>query len=322
MVGKILKGSSAFGCANYCLDHDEAQILASRGLDIDIDEAVALANSDGQERKRLARMMARAIDTSFMMQASANPAVERPVGHIPLCFMKEDEPMLTNPMLVQIAQEYLRRMGYLETQYMVVRHFNAKGNPHIHIFFNRVDDNGVVLNAWQDYRRNASVCRALTEKYGLHLSSGRSRTIVSDLRGREYVRYTISNAIDRALPSCHSWKELGRALMKEDIMMELVRRNDGSVQGVRFGARGKDCGRLYEFSGSKVGRKYSYLSIDRILTAGVSCEQKQSVANSATDAISGAIGIALSSIGESDEKQERDDMALEESKRRLKRRRM
>ncbi len=322
MVGKILKGSSAFGCANYCLDHDEAQILVSRGLDIDIDEATALANSDGQERKQLARMMARAIDTSFMMQASANHAVERPVGHIPLCFMKEDESMLTNSMLVQIAQDYLQRMGYLETQYMVVRHFNAKGNPHIHIFFNRVDDNGAVLNAWQDYRRNANVCRALTEKYGLHLSSGRSRTVMSDLRGREYVRYAISNAIDRALLSCHSWKELGRALMKEDILMELVRRNDGSVQGVKFGARSKDGGRLYEFSGSKVGRKYSYLSIDRILRAGVSCEQKQSAANSAIDAISGTIGIALSSIGECAAEQEIDKNACEERKKKLKRRLM
>ncbi len=39
--------------------------------------------------------------------------------------------------------------------------------------------------------------------------------------------------------------------------------------------------------------------------------------------ISGAIGIALSSMGnKSDAKQERDEMALEERKKKLKRRRM
>ena len=155
MVGKIIKGSSPGQCAGYCLNHDNAQILCWQGLDIDFIQAETLASSEGRERMTIAREMALNISRSFDEQASLNPAVDKPVGHIPLCFMKEDAPLLDNERMRRIAEEYLKLMEYSDTQYMVVRHDNAKGNPHVHIFFNRVDNNGKCLSAWQDFRRNA-----------------------------------------------------------------------------------------------------------------------------------------------------------------------
>ena len=201
MVGKIVSSSAPYSCANYCLNHDEATILCWEGLDIDPTEAAELARSTGEARLQLASAMAYAIDTSFSIQAETNTEVQKPVGHISLCFMKEDAPLLNNRRMAQIAREYMEMMGYQNTQYMVVRHCNAKGNPHVHIFFNRVDNCGRCLNAWQDFRRNGIACRALTEKYGLNFAQGRRNTIVQDLHGREKARYQISNAIDAALPA-------------------------------------------------------------------------------------------------------------------------
>mgnify|MGYP002658273412 FL=1 len=200
MVGKIVSSSAPYQCANYCLNHDGATILCFEGLDIDPSEAMRLTDSSGGERIELASTMAYAIDTSFVIQAETNTSVQKPVGHISLCFMKEDAPLLDDFRMSQIAREYMEMMGYQNTQYMVVRHFNDKGNPHVHIFFNRVDNYGRCLNAWQDYQRNRVACRALTDKYGLHLAQGRKNTIVQDLHGREKARYQISNAIDAALP--------------------------------------------------------------------------------------------------------------------------
>ena len=200
MVGKIVSSSAPYSCANYCLNHDEATILCWEGLDIDPTEAAELARSTGEARLQLASAMAYAIDTSFSIQAETNTEVQKPVGHISLCFMKEDAPLLNSRRMAQIAREYMEMMGYQNTQYMVVRHCNAKGNPHVHIFFNRVDNCGRCLNAWQDFRRNGIACRALTEKYGLNFAQGRRNTIVQDLHGREKARYQISNAIDAALP--------------------------------------------------------------------------------------------------------------------------
>lgn len=179
MVGKIIKGSSSGQCAGYCLNHDNAEILCWQGLDIDFIQAETLASSEGRERLTLAREMAMNISRSFDEQASLNPAVDKPVGHIPLCFMKADAPLLDNERTRRIAEEYLRLMESSDTQYMVVRHDNSKGNPHVHIFFNRVDNNGRCLSAWPDFRRNAEVCRKLTVKYGLNMAKNRSNTIVT-----------------------------------------------------------------------------------------------------------------------------------------------
>ena len=303
MVGKIIKGSSPGQCAGYCLNHDNAQILCWQGLDIDFIQAETLASSEGRERMTIAREMALNISRSFDEQASLNPAVDKPVGHIPLCFMKEDAPLLDNERMRRIAEEYLKLMEYSDTQYMVVRHDNAKGNPHVHIFFNRVDNNGKCLSAWQDFRRNADACRKLTVKYGLNMAKNRSNTIVKDLHGSERVRYQISNAIDAALPHCRDWNALGRTLLQQDITMELVRRNNGEIQGVKFGKRSDSDGHWYEFSGSKVGRKYSYGNIDKALKTGMSLDEvlqqraeseNRGYTASHSESISAAIGILTS----------------------------
>ena len=267
MVGKIVKSSAPFQCANYCLNHDKAEILYWEGLDIDYLEAERLADSSGSERESLAREMAYAIDTSFALQAQTNSAVEKPVGHIPLCFMKEDAPLLDNATMVRIAREYMEMMGYQNTQYMFVRHYNSKGNPHVHIFFNRVDNDGRCLNAWQDYKRNALACKELTKKYGLHLSDGRRNTVVQDLHGRERARYQISNALDAALPQCRSLAELGRTLLRLGITMEMHRRGGaGEVYGLSFAKSDDRHPSLsYTFRGSEVGRKYSYGHIMDVL---------------------------------------------------------
>jgi Relaxase/Mobilisation nuclease domain. len=259
MVGKIVKSSAPFRCANYCLNHDDARVIAWTGLDIDPADAERLSQLSGREKEALARGMAHAIDTSFAVQAQTNPAVEKPVGHIPLCFMKEDAPLLDNALMAQIGREYMEMMGYQNTQYMMVRHYNAKGNPHLHIFFNRVDNDGRCLNAWQDYKRNALACRELTKKHGLHLSDGRKNTIVEDLRGRERVRYQISNAIDAALPRCRDLPALGRELYASGITMEMHRHGtSGEVYGLSFAkADDRDPLAIYTFRGSEVGRRYT-----------------------------------------------------------------
>lgn len=265
MVGKINSGSTPVGCATYCLDHDDAKILRWEGLDIYAKEAELLAESSGQLRKDLARQMAYHIDTCFGIQADMNPKVEKPVGHISLSFMKEDAPMLDDEKMADIAVEYLDKMGYLDTQFMVVRHYKEDGNPHVHLFFNIVDNNGRRLNTYLDFKRNAAICKELTVKYGFHMSPGRENTNVEKLHGVERTRYQISNAIDQALPSCKNWNDLGRALLLQGITMDLVKRNDGSIQGVRFGKRSDENGKWMEFRGSKVGKKYSFGNLNKAL---------------------------------------------------------
>ena len=312
MVGKIHSGSGAHGCATYCLDHDEAEILCWEGLDIRLGDAARLSGTVGAEREALAREMATHIDTSFTIQSSLNPAVEKSVGHVALSFMKEDAPLLDNEAMTEIAVEYLQMMGWHNTQFMVVRHHKEGGNPHLHIFFNRVDNKGAKLNSWQDFRRNGLVCKELTTKFSLHFSTGRSNTNVNRLHASERVRYQISNAIDRKLPYCRSWQELGDKLSRAGVRMDIVYRGDDTPQGVKFSKRSDEDGRVYEFTGSKVGRNYTFGHIDSALQENSSSptfcrlaydpddreEEKPQAAESSQESIfSATADVLLSAIG-------------------------
>ena len=44
-------------------------------------------------------------------------------------------------MMVLLAREYMEKTGIKDTQYIIARHHDQK-HPHIHIVYNRVDNNG------------------------------------------------------------------------------------------------------------------------------------------------------------------------------------
>ncbi len=49
----------------------------------------------------------------------------------------------------QIAQDYMKQMGIENTQYIIARHFD-KEHPHIHLVYNRVDNNGKTITDSND----------------------------------------------------------------------------------------------------------------------------------------------------------------------------
>ena len=121
MIAKIVKGSGFREVTGYIIDSKKnARIIAHAGLFI---EDVAT------------------ITKALEAQAGMNPKVSRPVGHIALGFSKEDESRLTSRIMVEIALEYMERMGIRNTQFFIARHFD-KEHPHIHIAYNRIDNDG------------------------------------------------------------------------------------------------------------------------------------------------------------------------------------
>ena len=64
------------------------------------------------------------IAASMQGQADDKPGrkLEKPVYHISLNFSKEDAPKLSNELMVEIAGEFMEKMGIRNTQYIVCRH--------------------------------------------------------------------------------------------------------------------------------------------------------------------------------------------------------
>jgi type IV secretory pathway VirD2 relaxase len=74
--------------------------------------------------------------------------------------------------MIAIAHDYMCRMGIKETQYIIARHHDTD-HPHIHIVFNRIDNNGRTISDHNDLFRSEKICKELTSRYGLYFSTGK-----------------------------------------------------------------------------------------------------------------------------------------------------
>ena len=232
MIGKLKKGASFGGCVRYVTGKDEAKIIASDGV---------LLGTNAE------------ITQSFELQRQLNPRIKKSVGHIALSFKPEDKPRLTDELMAKIALEYMRMMGITDTQFFIVRHHNTD-NPHCHIVYNRINNEGKLISDRNDYRRNEQVTKALKSKYGLTYGTDKSKTNTRKLRNAERAKYEIHNAVTGALKAADSWQKFKKELAKQGVHLELVYKDKEriKVQGIRFSKDG------YSFKGTQISRDYSF----------------------------------------------------------------
>lgn len=232
MIGKLKKGASFGGCIRYVTGKDEAKILASDGV---------LLGTNAE------------ITQSFELQRQLNPRIKKPVGHIALSFKPEDKPRLTDEFMAKIALEYMQMMGIKDTQFIIVRHHNTD-NPHCHVVYNRINNEGKLISDRNDYRRNEQVTKALKSKYGLTYGTDKSNTNTRKLRNAERAKYEIHNAVKDALKVADNWQKFKNELAKRGVYLELVYKDkeQTKVQGIRF------CKDGYSFKGTQISRDYSF----------------------------------------------------------------
>lgn len=247
MMAKIVQGSGFKGVVDYVLDKKEAQYLASKGL--------RTADKDS-------------LISSFITQSKLNP-ITKPVAHISLDFSAQDKEKLTNSKMIEIAQEYMAKMGYGNTQVLMVRH-NDREHPHLHLILNRVDFNGKRISDQNERLRSTQVCKELTLKHGLYMSSGKENVKRHRLREPDATKYRIYDALVKNVPLSTSWGELERRLKAEGIEVGFKTKGSTSqIEGVRFTANN------LSFNGSKVDKQFSYSKIDFALRQNNRVEQRQ-----------------------------------------------
>ena len=232
MIGKLKKGSSFAGCIRYVTGKDEAKIIVSDGV---------LLGTNAE------------MTQSFELQRQLNPRIKKPVGHIALSFKPEDKPRLTDEFMAKIALEYMQMMGIKDTQFIIVRHHNTH-NPHCHIVYNRINNEGKFISDRNDYRRNEQVTKALKSKYGLTYGTDKSKTNTRKLRNAERAKYEIHNAVKDALKVVENWQKFKNELAKRGVHLELGYKDKErtKVQGIRFSKDG------YSFKGTQISRGYSF----------------------------------------------------------------
>lgn len=248
MVAKIVQGRGFKGAISYVLDKNKAELLATDGLRLGTKDTII---------------------RSFIIQSSLNPIL-KPVAHISLDFSVQDREKLTNCKMIEIAQEYMVKMGYRNTQYLIARHHDTD-HPHLHLILNRVDAEGKRISDNNERLRSTQVCKELTIKHGLYFSKGKENVKRHRLREPDKTKYEIYDALKSAVPRAYSWQELTAILAKEGITTEFKMKGETSqIEGVKF-KKG-----AYTFSGSKVDRQFSYSKIDFALRQNSLEVQQQS----------------------------------------------
>nr|WP_301332036.1 relaxase/mobilization nuclease domain-containing protein [Segatella copri] len=134
-----------------------------------------------------------------------------------------------------------------------IRHHNTD-NPHCHIVYNRINNEGKLLSDRNDYRRNEQVTKALKSRYGLTYGTDKSKTNTRKLRNAERAKYEIHNAVKDALKVVENWQKFKNELAKRGVHLEFVYKDKErtKVQGIRF------CKDGYSFKGTQISRDYSF----------------------------------------------------------------
>ena len=246
-----MTGKSFSGCVRYVVQKPEAVVLEAEGIRTDTIPAMV---------------------ADFNLQRRLNPDLEKAVGHIALSWSVHDKAKLTDQIMVERAKDYLEKMQISDTQYLIVLHRDRE-HPHLHIVYNRVSYEGKTISDRFQHRRNARVCREMTELHGYYLAPGKVQVNRQRLKGADKAKYALHDAIKQGLLQARNWPELESLLQVKGISIDYkYRRGTDQVQGVSF--------RLGElsFKGSSIDRILSYGAISRQLVQNRQQAQQHSIA--------------------------------------------
>jgi hypothetical protein len=238
MMCKPITGRSFGGCIRYVVDKQEAKILAAEG--VRMQNASTLAHD-------------------FNLQRKMRPELGKAVGHLVLSWSKEDLSKLSDEIMVERAKEYMEKVGIRNTQYVIVRH-SDRDHPHLHLVYNRVDNNGKTITDKNNFAKNVKACKEITLKHGYHLGEGKDLVNRQALKGKEKIRYELYDAIKAAMKTATTWKGMEAELAKQGIGIAYkFRSGTKEVQGISF-----EKGDI-KMKGSAIDRSLSYAKIDATL---------------------------------------------------------
>ena len=274
MVAKIIKGTSFSGVLAYILGKQEgkARVLYAEGV-----------RRDASSHE---------IANDFALQASMRPNVKKPVCHTILSFSAEDAGRLDDQTMNNLALQYLQKMGYGDTQYLIVRHLDRE-HPHVHICINRIDNNGKTISDSNEKYRSTKVCKEITEASHLKWGEGKEAVKRNRLRGNDRLRYEIFDTIKTVLPRCQNWDELYSALRCQGIDIQFKTKGQtDQIEGVLFSKDGVN------FSGSHIDRSCSYSKLTIALEQNAMQALSSPHPSSEKESFIGELGEAIEDLGE------------------------
>lgn len=152
MVAKISLGNSLYGSLVY----NGEKINKEHGRVLDTNKIY----NDGSGKINIHRVF-----EDFQRWMPQSTKAEKTMMHISLNPHPDDK--LSESQYIQLAHEYMEKMGFGDMPYLVVKHEDIDRH-HIHIVALRVRPDGSAIDSKNNYYRSKEITRELEKKYGLH----------------------------------------------------------------------------------------------------------------------------------------------------------
>lgn len=188
-----------------------------------------------------------------MAYSGRNP-IRRPVYHWALSYHPDDE--VTEEQMLRDTEEFLDKMGFGNTQYVVIAHHDTD-HPHVHVIANIVDNDAMRIPTYKMIEKAHKVAADITKKKGYIWGKKASKQTVENAhKPHEKVRMIMASVIKSAVLESVSFDQLQTKLIKKGISCQIKEASDGKRGGISFGCKYK--GQQHTFSGSSVDRQLSF----------------------------------------------------------------
>jgi len=191
-----------------------------------------------------------------------------PVFHASLNPHPEDR--LSDARLIEIAHEYMERMGYGAQPFVVFKHEDI-ARSHLHIVSICIGPDGKTIDRYNDRKRSQEITRELERQYGLHSSQG-ERPVFEELRRVDYragnVRAQVASVV-RSMTDRYRFAsagELNTLLRPFNVWLEECRgeARGRTYEGVLYGALDASGERIGNpIPASRIGRDVGYDALQR-----------------------------------------------------------
>lgn len=219
MIAKIGRSSNLYGALAYNnlkVENENGKILFANKM---------IETANGQYSViQLAQ--------SFAPYLIANRNTEKHTLHISL--NPDPKDMVSDDKLREIAQQYMREMGYSEQPFVVFKHTDID-RSHIHIVSVCVDEEGKKISDKFEKTRSMNVCRELESKHGFIPATDKEHKQNNKVfRPVDYkagdVKSQIASVV-RHLPNYYKFQTLGEYNALLSLFNVVTEKVEGELQG-------------------------------------------------------------------------------------------
>jgi len=239
VIAKLVKGRGFRGALEYDLQKQKGVLLDT--------------NMAGDNPRDLAR--------EFGEVRALRPNLAKAVCHASISLSPEEK--LSDDQWRAVAREYLKGMGFGNSQHVVTKHLDTK-HPHIHVLANRVTMRGEVVSDSKDYQRQEAIMRRMERAYGLkevepskealRRAPTKGEIECAVRTGEPSAKMTMQALVDKALHNTPDYEEFKKRLEKSGVEVIPNAASTGRISGISYRQneitmKGSDLGKGYSWAG-------------------------------------------------------------------------